>query len=462
VYAALRLAGADPLVSLMAACLSVETAPATTLAIVRESRAKGPFVKTLLGVVSLDSIACILLFEFLFIVAVDHFATGGDRLNFAMGVTRSLQVFLVSAALGAALGALVTHVFRAPRFPGSSTMIVAILFAAGLSSALGVSSLLTCLALGIYLGNGTNESEKRVDALVPLEPLIYTAFFTLAGISIHLDLLADAGVLCLVYVAARFAGKAAGAYLGAKAYGASPRIARNMPLAMMPQASVAAGLVVMMRADPRAPADFTAFVATLILSGITINEIVGPVLKRLALRNVGEAGLDRPKLVDFLHEEFILTDLQAADKWEALRKLAEFYGRTHNVRGKHLETVYASVEERERQGSTALGRASALPHGRVDSGPGIQGVLAIAPKGIDFDAPDGQPVKLIVLIVTPQDHEARHLDVLASLSAMASDERIFGRLILAKDANEAWEILSGTETRSYNYFLESDDSTATV
>ena len=75
---------------------------------------------------------------------------------------------------------------------------------------------------------------------------------------------------------------------------------------------------------------------------------------------------------------------------------------------------------------------------------------------MEFDAPDGEPVKLFVLIVTPKEHEQRHLEVLASLNAMLAHPVARTRLIAATNANEAWEVLESEETRDYNYFLEVD------
>lgn len=84
--------------------------------------------------------------------------------------------------------------------------------------------------------------------------------------------------------------------------------------------------------------------------------------------------------------------------------------------------------------------------------------FAICPDGVDFDAPDGLPVKLIVLIVTPEEHEKHHIEVLASLSAMISDTHVSARLMAAEDPNEAWEVIESRESRPYNYFLEDDEN----
>ncbi len=67
---------------------------------------------------------------------------------------------------------------------------------------------------------------------------------------------------------------------------------------------------------------------------------------------------------------------------------------------------------------------------------------------------DGEPVKIIMLIVTPEGKEDTHLKVMASLSAMVSDEAIRTRLIAAISPEDAWEVIESKEVRDYNYFLE--------
>jgi len=96
----------------------------------------------------------------------------------------------------------------------------------------------------------------------------------------------------------------------------------------------------------------------------------------------------------------------------------------------------------------------------VQEGEGIRGVLGISRVGVNFDAPDGRPVHLMMLIVTPKEHEQRHLEVMASLVGMVSHKGIRERLVAALDANDAWEVIEDEEARPYNYFIEEqeDDS----
>jgi mannitol/fructose-specific phosphotransferase system IIA component (Ntr-type) len=236
--------------------------------------------------------------------------------------------------------------------------------------------------------------------------------------------------------------------------GSSRRLWSNVPLGLIPQAGVAIGLVVLLDADRHIPGAVSEAVGAVVLAAVAINEIIGPLFTRLALVRAKEVNLDRPRLIDFLHEEFILTDLKAQDKWDAIQQLTKFLVRTHGIEAADSEDVYHSIVEREQSLSTAIGHGVAIPHGRVAAGPAIRGVLGISREGVEFGAPDGAPVHILMLIVTPAEHEEQHLKVMAGLAAMVSDEVLRARLIAASDANDAWEVLEGGDVHDYNYFLE--------
>jgi len=227
-----------------------------------------------------------------------------------------------------------------------------------------------------------------------------------------------------------------------------------MAFALYPQSGIAIGLVVLLSGDSNIPEEIRNAVGAIILAGVTISEIVGPFCTKAALSRSGEAGRDRQRLVEFLAEEFITVDLQAKDKWDAIRQMVAFLMRTHRVEHITEEELYQSIVEREQEMSTAMGRGIAIPHGRIKMGPAIQGVLAICRDGVEFDSPDGQPVKLIMLIVTPEDKKDMHLKVLSSLSSMVSDEAIRTRIIAAISPEDAMEVIESKEARGYNYFLE--------
>jgi Kef-type K+ transport system membrane component KefB/mannitol/fructose-specific phosphotransferase system IIA component (Ntr-type) len=457
VFLFLRLLGIDVLVALMLGCLAASTAPATTVALIRENHAKGPFVKTLLASVSIDSSICILMFAFVHGLLAAFYSHGEVTLGFADGLRQTLWQLTGSGGLAILLGFVTSRLFDNHRYHDFSVLLVSILLGVGFSLYVGFSPLLTCLFYGVYLGNTSRRNEEQLGALEPIEPLLYTAFFTLAGATVHFDLLMSAGGLCLVYVGARILGKGVGAYAGAWLSGSSERIRNSIPLGFVPQAGVALGLVVILEGDSRISEEVSYLVGSVVLAAVTINEIIGPFFTRAALRRSREVDLDRPRLVEFLDEEFILTHLEAGDKWEALEKLVDFYARTHKVSESVKQHVLETVLERERESSTGIGKGAAIPHGRVDSGDAIEGVMALCPQGIDFEAYDGEPVRILMLIVTPKEHEQRHLEVLASMSQMMSNEQIRSRLISAIDANDAWEVVESEESRPFNYFLEEEE-----
>lgn len=446
--------GADWATTLLLASLAVSTAPATSLAVIREMRAKGPFVKTLLGVVALDAGLCITIFAFTQTLVANFYTSAGTDVGTGGALATTAFELAGSIGVGVLVGLTVERLIHVPTTHKFSAILISVMGCSELAALLNLSPLIACLVFGICLGNTSKEAERLVPTLEPIEPVLYTCFFTLAGMSVHLDALVSAGVLCFVYVMARSAGKMAGAYVGARLTSSSPRIAASVPLALVPQAGVVIGLLVLLEGDARVPVEISARVGSLLVAAVTISEILGPFFTRLALHRSKEAGLDRPRLMEFLQEEYIVTNLEAADKWDALRKLTDFFVTAHRVNKSHANELYDTIVEREKSCSTAIGSGAAIPHGRLDIADEVQGVLGISRAGIPFDAPDGEPVKLIMLIATPTEHEKRHLEVMAGLAGMVSDPIVRERLLAAVDPNDAWEIIEDRGARTYNYFLE--------
>ena len=439
-------------------CVATATAPATTVALVRETRAKGSYVKTLLSVVALDNMACILLFAFASALVADFYHTGGESISIMMALSHTLWQFSGSFLLGILLGAASERLVRRLHAHDFSAVFVVILLSVGLSEYFNLNTLMTSLFLGIYLGNAAEEVARQTRALEPIEMLLFACFFTVAGASLHLTTMLSAGFLCVAYLLARFAGKFLGACAGGIASNSSRRIWLNTGFGLVPQAGVAIGLVVLLSGDNRFPQEFRQLIETVVLGAVVVNEIVGPFFTRFALRRTNEIDKDRRRLIEFLHEEFIVVNLEAHDKWDALAKITDFYCKTHHTPLSERDQLYATIETREKEQSTGIGLGAAIPHGRIERGSGIRGVLAIIKNDIDFEAIDGEPVRIVMLVVTPKGYEKEHLEVMASLARMVSHDDIRTRLLAAINANDAWEIIESEETPTYNYFLtdESD------
>jgi mannitol/fructose-specific phosphotransferase system IIA component (Ntr-type) len=454
VLIASRLFRLDWPMTLLLAAIAASTAPATTIALVREMKAKGSFVKTLISAVALNNILCILLFVMMKTLVSAYFESGETIGTIDDALLLSGYHLLGALALGLSAGWVSKTLVGKPRFHDFSTILMAIMLCDGLAAYLGLSPLLVNLFFGVFLGNSSEVAEKQLTTLVPLEPVLYVCFFTLAGLSLHLDAMFSVGLLALVYVGARMLGKSIGAALGGMAGKCSSRIWKNMAIALYPQSGIAIGLVVLLGADSFIPNSIQQAVSAIVLAGVTMAEVVGPFFTKAALVHSEEAGRDRQRLVEFLAEEFVMVDLKATDKWDAIRQLVAFLMRTHRVEHISQEELFQTVVDREQVASTAMGRGIAIPHGRIEEGPAIQGVMGICREGVEFDSPDGEPVKLIMLIVTPEDKKHLHLKVLASLSSMVRDSTVRSRLIAAISPEDAMEVIEGKEARGYNYFLE--------
>ena len=138
------------------------------------------------------------------------------------------------------------------------------------------------------------------------------------------------------------------------------------------------------------------------------------------------------KLSDYLEEKYIIINLENTTKNEAIRELAEVLKSNPNIKDfdKYLDEVFV----REEQASTGVGRGAAIPHARTDALSDFVVAVGRAPAGIDFDAVDGQPVKVIVLMGTPIAKVRSYLKVLAHISHLLKKDHFLESLLDAKDA----------------------------
>lgn len=137
--------------------------------------------------------------------------------------------------------------------------------------------------------------------------------------------------------------------------------------------------------------------------------------------------------------ELIFPDLPPADRPGVLRAFA------HRVAERGLvsngEALFHKLWEREQLGSTGIGSGIALPHCKLD---GLKhGVVAVGmvPQGVDFGAPDGQPVKVFFLVVSPSGSPAEHLRMLAAISRWIRVDQHTGKLLALRDPAQVYDLL---------------------
>jgi Kef-type K+ transport system membrane component KefB len=165
-----------------------------------------------------------------------------------------------------------------------------VLLTSGITISIGVSPLIANMMMGFALVNLSPKNARIMRILEPLSPPIYAAFFALAGTELDVGTLAWTGVLGLVYLGARALGKYGGAYLGAVAAGEPQTTRRYLGLALLPQAGVAIGLILVLQDTPMfTNLPYMSKMVNIVLASILVNEVIGPPLTKLALEASGSA-----------------------------------------------------------------------------------------------------------------------------------------------------------------------------
>jgi PTS system nitrogen regulatory IIA component len=123
-------------------------------------------------------------------------------------------------------------------------------------------------------------------------------------------------------------------------------------------------------------------------------------------------------IVDLLTPDHVIPHLRATCKKQALQELAK---KAAGMTGVEERTIFDTLLERERLGTTGVGEGIAIPHGRLPQIDRVHGVFARLDEPIDFDSIDDQPVDLVFLLLAPEDAGADHLKALARVSRLLRD-----------------------------------------
>lgn len=286
VTAGLVLAGMPLELAAILGTIASATAPAATVAIIRDLKARGPFVDYLYGVVALDDAGCILLFASVAAVASNSLGAGAGML---ISIMHALVEIVASIVLGAIAGWLL-HLLTRYRKRSNEVMIVSlamVLVLSAVSNIFHLSALLSSMAAGMVMANLSKKTHSIVSVLDSLSPPLYAAFFAIAGTELKLGVLTSPSILLLggIFVIARGIGKVAGVRIGAVAAGADPLIRKYLGFGMLPQAGVAIGLVLFLDTIPYFAMNqqVTATLVNIVLFSVLINELAGPPLSRYAV-----------------------------------------------------------------------------------------------------------------------------------------------------------------------------------
>lgn len=273
--------------SVVLAALASATAPASTMMTIRQTKAHGDFVDTLLQVVALDDVVGLVLYSIAISIALSGAGTGQSRFQvIVIPILINIGVLL----LGCLFGVLLKLLFRKRSTDNRLIVSIATLFAfCGICAMLDVSPLLGCMSMSTVYINLTDD-DKLFKQLNYWSPPLLLLFFVRSGLSFNLNsLIHPAGTgggsvlltVGIAYFLVRIIGKYLGAYLGCLFTKKSPLVRNYLGLALIPQAGVAIGLAAL--GARTLGGEMGDDLQTIILASSVLYEIAGPACAKLSL-----------------------------------------------------------------------------------------------------------------------------------------------------------------------------------
>ena len=273
--------------------VATATAPAATLMVVKQYKAKGPVTDILLPVVALDDAVGLVVFAISFGIAR---SLGAGSINAMSVILEPILEVVLSLALGFVMGLLFTlcekyfH-SRSKRMAVSVTFVMMTVALSSMSFEIGTvhigfSSLLACMMLGTVFCNICEVSEELMERADRWTTPVLILFFVISGAELELSVFADIMVVVIgaVYIISRSLGKYFGAGISAKMAKCNPNVVKYLGITLLPQAGVALGMAI--KAIELGPEG--AIVRNITLFSVLIYEIVGPFLNKVALTKAGD------------------------------------------------------------------------------------------------------------------------------------------------------------------------------
>ena len=270
------------------------TAPAATLMVVRQYKAKGPLTDILLPIVALDDAVGLILFAVSFGVA--KAMTSAKGVDVISILVEPLLEVVLSLALGFIMGMLFTFFekFFHSNSKRLSMSVTFVFLTVALSMVkfeiggvhIGFSSLLVCMMLGTVFCNVCDFSEELMERVDRWTAPLFILFFVISGAELELSVFTDIAIVLigLVYIIARSAGKYTGAFLSAKSVKCDSNIVKYLGITLLPQAGVALGMAI--KSAELGPEG--KIIANITLFAVLVYEIVGPMLTKMSLLKAGE------------------------------------------------------------------------------------------------------------------------------------------------------------------------------
>lgn len=272
---------------LILGAISAATAPAITLLVIKQYKARGHLTDTLLPVVAFDDL--IGLFIFSICLGIAKVIATGAKPDASSIILFPLLEILKSLGVGLGLGLILVVMckFFKSRTNRLIWVIICILAGVALSELWEMSSLITCMTIGMTFTNLRKDHERIIERVDMWTPPFYMAFFIFSGAHLDVRIIPAVGIVGIVYIVSRSFGKYAGTFVGAVAVKESKPVRNYLGLCLLPQAGVAIGMMTVVANTPGLES-IVPQITTVVLSATILYELTGPIFTKWALKHAGE------------------------------------------------------------------------------------------------------------------------------------------------------------------------------
>ena len=279
--------------SIILASLAPATAPAGTIAVLRDLRSKGTLTDVSIAVVGLDDAAAIVIYS-VGVVWAKTLLGGGGKVSIASSLLYPVWEILGAVALGGAIGIIISYYTKKMHLSSDNIFVICVavaIFCWGFAGMIGVSAILACMILGMTVINfnvhiGNRSSELMDNIMTP----VFMLFFAVIGMAIDFSQFASIWAIVIMYCIGRSAGKVLGCTTGGILSKSEPKITKYLGIALLNQAGVAIGLA-FLAAQELSEYGLGGIIITLMATTTALFQLFSPLCIQYAIRKAGEANI---------------------------------------------------------------------------------------------------------------------------------------------------------------------------
>ncbi len=274
--------------SIILGSLAPATAPAGTIAVIRDLRAKGTLTDVAIAIVGLDDAAGIIIYSVGIIITK---ALLGGKMDVSYLIFHPLWEIFGASILGVIIGLTTSYLTNKMHLSSDNVFVITlgiVIFSWGVAKMIGVSAILTCMILGTVMVNFnfsiSNISNRLVDSI--MTP-VFIIFFATIGTQTSFSQLMKTWSTVIVYCVGRSIGKVVGCGLGGIASKSEPKVTRYLGVALLNQAGVAVGLA-FLAANELSMYHMGSLITTVMVTTTTVFQILSPLGTQYAIKKSGE------------------------------------------------------------------------------------------------------------------------------------------------------------------------------